>query len=337
MVSAAVGSTVNYTVTGQVPDLAGYNADTYTYIITDEMTEGLTLDGDSIKVWIGDIVDPVTNCVINHEVVKEREGEIDETSKTVLTVSVPVGQYQSYVGQPIVIKYRATVNEKAANHSSVRNSAKLRYGMSAQALSETTAITEELYSSNITVNKYHGSNADDKSKKLANARFVLMNSNKEFYHFSNGVVNWEPISGIGIEDERTSVSDDAISALAEAATSTITAYETDSNGAATFAGLADGTYYLVEIAAPTGYNRLHHPEKVAVLGTNVDSDETENIAQAGNQFDSQANVTVDIQNSKGSELPETGGIGTFIFYVVGGILVVVAAVGLLVRFRTRNK
>ena len=72
-------------------------------------------------------------------------------------------------------------------------------------------------------------------------------------------------------------------------------------------------YTLVEIEAPEGYNKLKAPVEVTVNADNA--------------------LVVDVPNNTGAELPSTGGIGTTIFYVVGGILVVGAAVVLTTRKR----
>ena len=48
-------------------------------------------------------------------------------------------------------------------------------------------------------------------------------------------------------------------------------------------------------------------------------------------------VKTSVINQKGVVLPSTGGIGTTIFYVIGGILVVGAVVLLIVRRRMRNE
>ncbi len=72
-------------------------------------------------------------------------------------------------------------------------------------------------------------------------------------------------------------------------------------------------YTLVEIAAPEGYNKLKAPVEVTVKADNA--------------------LVVEVPNNTGAELPSTGGIGTTIFYVVGGILVVGAAVVLTTRKR----
>lgn len=72
-------------------------------------------------------------------------------------------------------------------------------------------------------------------------------------------------------------------------------------------------YTLVEIEAPEGYNKLKAPVEVTVNADNA--------------------LVVEVPNNTGAELPSTGGIGTTIFYVVGGILVVGAAVVLTTRKR----
>lgn len=92
-----------------------------------------------------------------------------------------------------------------------------------------------------------------------------------------------------------------------------TVYTTDANGSAIISGIAEGTYELVEIKAPEGYNLLSAPVTVTVPTH----------AEEGQDHD---NVTIIVENSTGSELPSTGGIGTTIFYIVGGVLMVAAVV-----------
>ena len=92
-----------------------------------------------------------------------------------------------------------------------------------------------------------------------------------------------------------------------------TVYTTDANGSAIISGIAEGTYELVEIKAPEGYNLLSEPVTVTVPTP----------AEEGQDHD---NVTIIVKNSTGSELPSTGGIGTTIFYIVGGVLMVAAVV-----------
>ncbi len=91
---------------------------------------------------------------------------------------------------------------------------------------------------------------------------------------------------------------------------------TANGGKATFDGLDSGTYYLKETTVPDGYNDLE-----SVVTVVIESDGTVKI-------DGQAQIDglVKIENKTGSLLPGTGGIGTTIFYILGGTLVVAAIV-----------
>ena len=48
-------------------------------------------------------------------------------------------------------------------------------------------------------------------------------------------------------------------------------------------------------------------------------------------------VSANIVNKSGSTLPETGGIGTTVFYVIGGMLMAAAAILLITKKRMNNK
>jgi LPXTG-motif cell wall-anchored protein len=74
------------------------------------------------------------------------------------------------------------------------------------------------------------------------------------------------------------------------------------------------TYVVKEIKAPDGYNRL-------------DGNQTINKTTDGKAFE------ITVQNSAGTLLPTTGGTGTTVFYVVGGVLVLAALVVLITRKR----
>lgn len=124
-------------------------------------------------------------------------------------------------------------------------------------------------------------------------------------------------------------------------TSTITA------GTATIEGLAAGTYYLKEMEAPAGYNKLVNPVKVEIIETLNTTPTSPYYKQAfdddGNRLAptiemndskvSESGFVLKIVNKTGTELPSTGGIGTTIFYVVGGILMVAAVVAFIVKKR----
>ncbi len=331
-VSADVGQQITYTLTGKVPNTSGTTS--FIYKLQDEMSTGLTFNKDvsvaidgtavaaeSVSSWID--YDTVTNGFV---------------------ITIPVVNYQNNIGDDIVLTYTATVNDNAVTSNQEKNSAKVIYGRNPNELQESVPVEEEVYSAKIIINKY--TDGDSKNgAKLGNAVFALMKidgNTAKFYKYTAATadapaaVTWvsvanAPTSGTAV------VTDAMATALADAgAAENITVKTTNSDGAASFDGIADGTYYLVEIAAPDGYNRLDTPQVITVEGEDVDTkhEQTENTAYASQtEFDSAVNPTADVNNQTGTELPSTGGIGTTIFYVVGGLLVAGAAVSLVVRRR----
>lgn len=122
-----------------------------------------------------------------------------------------------------------------------------------------------------------------------------------------------------------------------------------------FKGVDAGKYKLVETTIPTGYNKATDLEFVVSATHDEEADVPTllTLTVANNDGDSivatelsAGMFTVDmstgalatkIVNNSGSELPSTGGIGTTIFYVAGGALVVGAGVLLVSKKRMSNK
>ena len=90
----------------------------------------------------------------------------------------------------------------------------------------------------------------------------------------------------------------------------------DANGVAIVDANNKTHYSLEEINPPAGYNKLTKDVDVSVNASN----------------DTRADVT----NNKGTELPSTGGIGTTIFYILGGVLIVGAAIILVARRKAHD-
>ena len=107
-------------------------------------------------------------------------------------------------------------------------------------------------------------------------------------------------------------------------------FTTPENGKFSIIGLDADTYYLEEIKAPAGYNALAEPIKVVIT---AEFNNQTNVGTATVTYNEKFTGEVKIENKTGVELPTTGGIGTTIFYVVGGILVLGAAVLLITRKR----
>ena len=99
--------------------------------------------------------------------------------------------------------------------------------------------------------------------------------------------------------------------------SAVDRFTTVASGKIVIKGVDLDKYTLVETAAPAGYNKLKDPVEVTVPETNA--------------------LTVEVPNASGTELPSTGGMGTTIFYVLGSILVIGAAVLLVTKKRMSMK
>lgn len=133
---------------------------------------------------------------------------------------------------------------------------------------------------------------------------------------------------------RTSKTVDTKTGAATTATAT-----SGENGIILFEGLGAGTYKVKETNPPAGY-KIDSSEHTVVISLSsatggvptwsftVDSD------TQTPESDGLARLTV--ENGQGSNLPTTGGIGTTIFYIIGGVLVVGTTITLIVKRRMRG-
>ncbi len=113
--------------------------------------------------------------------------------------------------------------------------------------------------------------------------------------------------------------------------------EVGTDGILRFDGLAAGKYTITELVAPDGYNILDKPIEIEI-GWSVPT-EGENAGKCvwtvtGGHSIVDGVITMNIENNKGTTLPSTGGMGTTIFYAVGSILVLGAAIILIAKKRT---
>ncbi len=136
-------------------------------------------------------------------------------------------------------------------------------------------------------------------------------------------------------------------------------WKSDSSGNIVIEGLDAGTYYIEELQAPTNYNKLTNDVEVTITATmrsEVDGDaktagwnrqnwtysESGDSATAPTALmklditNADENGIVNIANSTGASLPETGGIGTTLFYVGGGCMVGIAGILLIAKKRAKE-
>lgn len=98
---------------------------------------------------------------------------------------------------------------------------------------------------------------------------------------------------------------------------------------------ADTLYKLVETKAPDGYNKLTDDIKVVLTR---EYNESTNVGTASFAYSNETKADkVEVENNAGTTLPSTGGMGTTVFYVVGGGLMAVAVVLLVTKKRMENK
>lgn len=200
----------------------------------------------------------------------------------------------------IVVTYSATLNEKAVIYPGPNtNETKLVYGEG----SETTWDKTETFT-------YQFDLVKTKTDKT-----VLDGAEFKLYDAKTGG------NEIALIDESNGVYRVA-TAAEKAAEGFVSA--TIKAGKVTIKGLDSGTYYLEETKAPAGYNVLAERVEVKIDHANL---------TATVEGDTYVSGGVQVINQTGAELPSTGGIGTTIFYVVGGLLVVAAGVLLVTRKR----
>jgi fimbrial isopeptide formation D2 family protein/LPXTG-motif cell wall-anchored protein len=196
----------------------------------------------------------------------------------------------------IEIAYTATITESALTLDPEKNTAYLSYGN--EDAKNHTPITEvEVYNAQISVNK-----ENDKGEPLAGAGFVLQNAEGKYYKLDNGVVTW--VDSIDDADEHFSADGEN---------------GTTKGAVAPFTGIANGTYTLIEKTVPGGYNK-------------VGADPTFTVAEH-DYTAANLEQSATVENESGVVLPSTGGIGTTIFYIVGAVLVLGAAIVLIAKRR----
>ena len=269
------------------------DGDPKNYVLHDTMSAGLTFDPASVAVTIGE------------------RTLAKNTDYTLVTSNLTDGctfevQFKDGVLKPndvVEVAYSAEVNEYAViGGTGNDNKTHLTYSDTPKSTGERLTKT---YVWQFDVFKY--AMRDGQEIPLAGAQFVLYKTvdKKNLYaQAANGKIT-------GWKDDKEKA----------------TVFETPDNGKFVIAGLDADTYYLEEIKAPDGYNQLKEPVNV-VITANIASGKT---VTATITYNETATGTVRIENQTGVELPSTGGIGTTVFYVIGGLLMGVAVVLLVTR------
>lgn len=349
--TAGMGDKVNYKLTATVPDMSGYTS--YTFEITDTMSKGLTFNND-VNITIGD-----TTLDTDKFTVSTVTTDSDSGNQTFTITIKDFISYKDYVGKNIVVTYSATLNEKAdlSSTNGNTNEAKITYSNDPNKLDstdDTPTSKVKTYTTGLKLKKV-ANTADGKT--LAGAKFKISGTGSKVI-LANSTVYNKAVDGTYYlkkdgtytttdpDEETTNTYDsttqkykkiDTVTKDTVPATFETEAY-VDKDGVLKIEGLGEGTYTITELVAPDGYNLLTAPITINISASNVAFDScTWSIKNGDTDLNVDTNdntlYLLTVINKAGSNLPSTGGMGTKLFYTVGGILMAGAAIVLVVRKR----
>ena len=350
-----IGDRVPFKLIGSIPDMDAY--DTYQYIFHDTISAGLTLDMGSFDVYVAQEKnqDPVA---LGWAEIPAENYELTPTADG-FTLTIDNLKEFPYVDEEgrnyILVFYDAVVSTEAViGLPGNENSAYLEFSNNPNG--DGTGRTED---DKVIVFTYEldGTKVDGETQAaLQNAQFVLLNGAKsEAAVVVDGkVTEWikfgTQADGTKLEIPTTY---EGWTTLAQQHNGLI--LTSDENGLFNIAGLDDGTYFLREIQAPNGYNLLENDVELVITADTANGQEwdgdpataLEGLNMTFNVVDAEevptevegvlvgGTVGITVENNQGATLPETGGMGTTLFYIIGGLLVVGAGILLVVRIRMK--
>lgn len=295
--SAPVGGTVEYTITGTIPSYSKeYTEDSLKYTMIDKV-KNLEIDTETIKVTVGGAKIDSSNYELNANV-----SGFELKFKANYIASL---RNETDTNRAVVVTYSAKLTEGASNFDAAHNEVVLDYthnpGQSEDGKkAETNTYTFDI---NGQIAKVDATNEET---KLGGAEFTLY-------------------------------SDKELESVVKTATSA------DTTGSVVFKGLKEGIYYLKETKAPSTYQITDNVYKIEIKAVykNDDTNKLENYTvtitnqndekdshtATYNNADETANVSVltMVKNTKLGILPSTGGMGTYLFTIIGVVVMAGAA------------
>ena len=368
--NASIGDKVNYKLTSKVPDMDGY--DKYFFIVNDTLSKGLTFN-DDVKITIdgktlikdtdytvtkGNAVDADNNVTgtsikivfknfIQHKNLKDKAIVI--TYSATLNENAVIGN----TGNPNTASLTYSNNPNVENKGQEGNENEPDGETPTGKTPDDTVIT---YVTGIELTK-----VDEKENRLEGAEFQITGDqiNKvkiirdtftvaedgTYYKLKDGTYTETAPTDETKEnyaDENKYKLEKVVTWNTETVKVSATA-TVGSDGILRFDGLSAGTYTITEIKAPDGYNMLKDPITINIKWTAPADDVTNGNEQcrwaiaegdkSGAGVNEDGIITLTVENKAGAVLPSTGGMGTTIFYVLGGLLIVAAGVALITRRR----
>lgn len=249
------------------------------YVLRDTMSAGLTFNANSVVVKVGTTTVDSSNYTVTPG--KDNYTFVVEFKDTYIAALPKNTKIEVY--------YTATLNENAIVEGNGNpNELDLAYGEN----NKTDKVKTTTYTYMFDIIKKDGVT----QTKLDGATFMLFGKN-------NSRIYVELINRENNTYRITTIANDVL----------ITA------GEAIIEGLDADEYYLEEVTAPTGYNKLTSPIKVTISSIGAD-----------NSF---SRFTANVLNYTGSQLPDTGGMGTTLFLTLGSMLVIGFGLLLVTKLR----
>ncbi len=298
--SNAVGETVYFKVTVNVPE--GNDAQV---VIHDRMGDGLQLDADSIKLNDNKVSSTENTTTYYYRQGSEQSNACD--FEVVLTEEYVKGLTAN--DRTLTLTYSAKVTSDISGDGITgKNEAWTTYR-------ETTIPGEEtkVYAAYFAIKKV-----------IAGTDTLLPGAKFRLYSDATGTTEVYLTHTVGTNEwvvNATGTTGDAI--------------ETNDSSNVTIKGLKDGEYWLKEIEAPNGYNLLTDLIPLSIADFDDDESTTDDGKLAlwdteTEKFKVTTDNVVKVENSAGTQLPSTGGIGTTVFYAAG-IILMAGAVFFVVR------
>ena len=323
-----------------IPVNADYNDyPTYKLVFNDTMSKGITfVQIDSVKV--NGTALKATDYVCTATAGQKGAGKVGENQDKpswTLTIEdlkkVMKENTSILVTDKITVEvvYTAYLNEEAqvfnasANSTDNKNSVDLEYSNNPNADGMGKTPEDHVWLFTYVVNNTKYANTADEGKELEGAGFTLYygdgSDNRVVKLMKKTLETPDPL-----EEGKFYVYEDQTVPTGYVAVEN-NEMITTANGKFNIIGLDHGTYTLKETTVPATYNPLD-PFTITI---SADHKEAAGGASASMELTAASTMNNKLVNKSGATLPETGGIGTTIFYVLGGMMFVGAALILVVR------
>ena len=355
--TANIGDSVNYKITSSVPNMQGYVK--YYFVMEDTLSKGLTFNED-LTITIG-----------SETLVKDTDYTLTVTKNSDGTTSLEIVfknfiQHKAQTDVAITVTYSATLNQDATRDPVAGNPNKVKLIYSnnpnetgvgidkpnpTDPVGETPESKTKTYVTGVKLTKVDSA---DSTKKLTGAKFEIKGTgmkvvlvNKEIYKASDSGTYYMLKAGTYTTEVPTEATKDKYDSTTQKYEEVTVVDKTtvptkinatgyvDANGVLTFEGLGAGEYEITELVAPQGYNLLKDPIKLVITADAALDKCTWTVTANGDKLsaDNEYLYALTVENSAGTELPSTGGIGTTIFYIVGSLLAVGAVILLVTKKR----